>query len=68
MDNLAFSRLVSDPAVCLGKPHIKGTRLSAELLQNLLATGWSRDNILETYPYLTAEEVDQALAAPKSLA
>ncbi|MCD6023107.1 MAG: hypothetical protein K0Q91_23 [Fibrobacteria bacterium] len=62
-----FSQLVSDPAVCQGKPHIKGTRLSAELLQNLLATGWSRENILETYPYLTSEEVDQALAASKSL-
>lgn len=60
------SHIISDPAVCMGKPHIKGTRLSADLLQNLLATGWSRDNILETYPYLTAEEVDQALAFPKS--
>ena len=61
-----FSHIVSDPSVCLGKPHIKGTRLSAELLQNLQATGWSRDNIVETYPYLSAEEVDQALAVPKT--
>jgi len=59
------SHIVTDPAVCAGKPHIKGTRLSAELLQNLLATGWSRNNILETYPYLSADEVDQALAWPK---
>jgi uncharacterized protein (DUF433 family) len=59
-----FSHIVSDPAVCSGKPHIQGTRLSAELLQNLLATGWSRENILETYPYLKAEEVDEALAVP----
>ena len=60
-----FSHIVTDPAVCLGKPHIKGTRLSTDLLQNLQATGYTRDNILETYPYLTADEVDQALAAPK---
>ena len=51
-----------NPAVCEGKAHIQGTRLTADLLQNLLATGWSRQNILETYPYLTAEEVDAALA------
>ena len=61
-----FSNIITDPAVCLGKPHIKGTRLSVELLQNLQATGYTRDNILETYPYLTADEVDQALAAPKT--
>lgn len=57
-----FSQIVTDPAVCSGKPHIAGTRLTVELLQAQLATGWSRDNILETYPYLTEEQVDQALA------
>jgi uncharacterized protein (DUF433 family) len=58
---MEFSQIVIDPAVCSGKPHIAGTRLPVELLQGQLATGWSRDNILETYPYLTAEQVDQAL-------
>ena len=66
MNNPDFSNIITDPAVCLGKPHIKGTRLSAELLQNLQATGYTRENILETYPYLTADEVDQALAAPRN--
>ena len=63
---MEFSHIITDPAVCLGKPHIKGTRLSAELLQNLLATGYTRENILETYPYLTAQEVDEALATTLS--
>ena len=62
MDNLNTSHIITDPAVCLGKPHIKGTRLSAELLQNLKATGYTRENLLETYPYLTGAEVDEALA------
>jgi uncharacterized protein (DUF433 family) len=57
-----FSRIVIDPAICSGKPHIVGTRLTVDLLQAQLAIGWNRANILETYPYLTAEEVDQALA------
>jgi uncharacterized protein (DUF433 family) len=61
---MTTTHIVVDPAVCSGKPHIAGTRLTAELLQGLLATGWDRGNILETYPYLTAEEVDQALAYP----
>jgi uncharacterized protein (DUF433 family) len=56
------SCIAIDPSVCAGKPHIQGTRLTVELLQGQLATGWSRENILETYPYLTAAEVDQALA------
>jgi uncharacterized protein (DUF433 family) len=60
------SHIAIDPSVCLGKPHIKGTRLSADLLQNLLATGYTRENILETYPYLTAAEVDEALSVPKA--
>lgn len=57
-----FSQIVMDPAVCSGKPHIVGTRLTVELLQAQRATGWTRDNILETYPYLTEAQVDQALA------
>ena len=54
--------LVTDPAVCSGKPHIAGTRLPVEVLQGLHATGWSRQNILETYPYLTPAQVDAALS------
>ncbi len=56
------THIVIDPAVCNGKPHVKGTRLTVELLQGLHATGWSRDNILAIYPYLGEAEVDEALA------
>lgn len=59
---MEFSHIATDPAICTGKPHITGTRLTTELLQSLFATGWSRENMLETYPYLTSEQVDQALA------
>ncbi len=65
---MEFSRIVIDPSICAGKPHILGTRLTVDLLQGQLATGWGRENILETYPYLTAEEVDQALAYPPTQA
>lgn len=61
---MEFNHIVIDPAICSGKPHIAGTRLTVDLLQAQLATGWNRKNILETYPYLTESEVDQALAYP----
>lgn len=56
--------IVTDPSICSGKPYIAGTRITVEVLQGLHATGWSRTNILETYPYLTPEQVDAALSAP----
>jgi uncharacterized protein (DUF433 family) len=57
-----FSQIAVDPTICSGQPHIVGTRLTVDLLQAQLANGWTRTNILETYPYLTPAEVDQALA------
>jgi len=49
--------IVSDPNVLLGKPVIKGTRLSVEHIINLLAQGWSEEQILENYPRLKREDL-----------
>ncbi len=54
--------IVSVPGKLAGKPHIRNTVLAVDLIQSLVATGWTRDNLLETYPYLTREEIDAALA------
>lgn len=43
----------SDPTVLLGKPTIKGTRLSVELILELFELGWTKEKILESYPKLT---------------
>ena len=43
----------SDPAVLLGKPVIKGTRLSVSFILDLQAEGWTENMILENYPHLT---------------
>ena len=56
------SNLITDPLICSGKPHVLGTRLTADFLQSLVATGWIREEILDTYPYLKPEELDLALA------
>lgn len=47
----------SDPTILMGKPVIKGTRISVELILELLETGWTNEMILESYPTLTAENL-----------
>lgn len=55
-------RIVSDPAVLVGKPVIKGTRISVELILGWLANEWSFEQILEAYPHITREDILAALA------
>jgi uncharacterized protein (DUF433 family) len=55
-------RIVSDPNILVGKPTIKGTRISVELILGWLANGWSFDDILESYPHITREDILAALA------
>ena len=43
----------SDPDVLLGKPVVKGTRISVELILELYANGWSKEQLLESYPTLS---------------
>lgn len=55
-------RITVDPAILVGKPIIKGTRISVELLMERLADGWTMEEILESYPRLTREDVLAAIA------
>jgi uncharacterized protein (DUF433 family) len=43
-------RITLDPKVLVGKPVVKGTRISVELVVDLLANGWTQDQILYSYP------------------
>lgn len=54
--------IVSDKAILLGKPTIKGTRISVELILELLASGWSEAQILESYPHLTEQHLKAVFA------
>jgi uncharacterized protein (DUF433 family) len=45
--------IVSDKDILLGKPTLKGTRISVELILELLSTGWTEEMIFESYPQLT---------------
>ena len=50
-------RIIIDPAVLVGKPVIKGTRIAVEFVIDLLAQGWTEPEILWNYPGLTHEDV-----------
>lgn len=58
--------IISDHQVLLGKPIIKGTRISVELVLELLSVGWSEKQILESYPTLTEESLRAVFSYLKS--
>ncbi|KAA5537275.1 DUF433 domain-containing protein [Taibaiella lutea] len=58
--------IVSDNQVLLGKPTIKGTRISIELILELLSTGWTEYQILESYPSLSVESLRAVFAYLKA--
>ena len=53
MENL----VTMDPAICNGRPVIKGTRITVKTVMEFLAAGDSVDDVLEEYPALTREDV-----------
>jgi uncharacterized protein (DUF433 family) len=55
-------RIHVDPAVLVGKPVIKGTRISVEFIVGLLAQGWTFEEILKEYDHITREDVQACLA------
>jgi len=54
--------IISDQEVLVGKPTVKGTRISVELIVGLLAQGWTETKILENYPRLTKESLQAVFA------
>lgn len=58
---MAASRVVLDPKVMLGKPIIRGTRISVEILLRKLAQNLSPREILDDYPQLTEEDIKAAV-------
>jgi len=50
------------PGVMLGKPVIKGTRVTVELILERLGDGWSEEEILGAYPHLKSEHLHAAQA------
>lgn len=55
-------RVHSDPKILSGRPVVKGTRISVELLLGLLAAGWTEDQIFASYPHVTREDLRAVFA------
>ena len=49
--------IISDPSILLGKPTIKGTRISVELILELFSKGWNEQQILESYPSVSLDSL-----------
>lgn len=54
-------RITTDPAVCGGRPCLRGTRVRVKDVLDLLAAGVSNDEILADYPYLEAGDIVTSL-------
>jgi uncharacterized protein (DUF433 family) len=58
---MKFERITIDPKVMLGKPCIKGTRITVELVLEKLAGGATVEWILDAYPHVKKEDVLEAI-------
>ena len=54
-------RIEINPRVLVGKPIIKGSRLSVEFVVELLANGWSEQQIVDNYPGITVDDLHACL-------
>ena len=54
-------RIEIDPKIMMGKPVIRGTRITVELILRKLSEGATEANLLEAYPRLTREDIHAAM-------
>jgi len=56
-----LERITVNPDVCLGQPTIRGMRITVSVILKMLASSKSIQDVLEAYPELEAEDVQQAI-------
>ncbi|MDQ2862215.1 MAG: DUF433 domain-containing protein [Bacteroidota bacterium] len=49
--------IISDPKILIGKPSIRGTRISVELILELFSNGWSEKQVIESYPSISHDDL-----------
>lgn len=65
---MEVQQIISDPKIMMGKPVIKGTRITVELVLEKLSQGETIDDLIKSYPNITKEQVYTVLAfASKAL-
>jgi len=58
---MTFNRITIDPAVCTGKPCIRGLRFPVARLLGLMAAAETAEQILKAYPYLEPGDIEESL-------
>jgi uncharacterized protein (DUF433 family) len=60
-DQLIGERISTDPAICGGRPCVRGTRMRVSDIVDMIASGAERKEILSDFPYLKDEDIAAAL-------
>lgn len=58
MEYFLYKSIIVDPAICSGKPIIKGTRITVKTIMEFVIAGDTDKDILENYPSITAEDLN----------
>lgn len=67
MDKQLISRITINPEICHGKPTIRNTRYTVDLILDLLSSGMSEAEIIEDYPALEAMDIKASLTFASQL-
>jgi uncharacterized protein (DUF433 family) len=59
---MTTERIAIDPAIMMGKPVIRGTRITVEMVLRKLAEGATEGELLEEYPHLAVDDIRAAVA------
>lgn len=62
MNTVKHERITVDPRIMVGKPVIKGTRVTIESILRKIGAGWTVEEILDAHPHLKSEDVYAAAA------
>ncbi len=61
-DTTSGPRVESNPKVMLGKPIVRGTRITVELILRKLSEGATEDELMDAYPRLSRDDIRAAIA------
>lgn len=62
MDRKLLNRITINPEICHGRPSIRNTRYTVDLVLDLLSSGMSENEIIEDYPALVQDDIKACLA------
>ena len=62
-----MNRITIDPTICNGKPTIRGMRITVNTILEYIAAGETKENILNAYPILEQQDIDECLEFASNL-